>query len=216
MKIGVVFTGQGAQKVGMGKDFYDGYDEVKVFFTRASEILGYDISKVIFEGPEEELRKTSVTQPAVFLVSYAIYEIFKKETEVESLISFFAGHSLGEYTAVTQAGVLDFEKTVEVVKRRGELMERVSGGGMSAVIGLDRDKIVKICSKYNVEAVNFNSPRQIVIAGRVEDLDRVEPELKNSGAKRVIRLKVSGAFHSSYMKGVQKEFSDFLDGIEFK
>jgi len=216
MRIACVFTGQGAQKIGMGREFYEKYGEAKGFFSKASDIVGYDISKLIFEGPEEELNKTSITQPAVFLVSYTIYEIFKKEVELESLISFFAGHSLGEYTAVTAAGVLDFEKTIEVVKKRGELMEGVSGGGMSAVIGMDKEKIIDICSKYNVEAVNFNSPKQVVIAGRVEDLDRVEPELKNNGAKRVIRLKVSGAFHSLYMKEVQKEFSDYLDGIDFK
>jgi len=215
MKISIVFTGQGSQKIGMGRDFYEKYNSVRELFDRANEVMGFDISKIIFEGPEEELRKTSITQLAVVLVSYAMYEVFKNELN-NLEISYFAGHSLGEYTAITAAGVLDILKTIKVVRKRGELMEKVSGGGMSAVIGMDKDKIIEIVSRYNVEAVNFNSPRQTVIAGDTEDLEKAEAELKNSGAKRVIRIGVSGAFHSSYMRDVQNEFSEFLNGIEFK
>lgn len=215
MKISIVFTGQGAQKVGMGKDFYESYNSVKELFAKADETLGFNLSKIIFEGPEEELKKTSITQPAILLISYAFYRIFKEELK-DLNISYFSGHSLGEYTAITAGGAIDILDALKLVRKRGELMESVSDGGMAAVIGMDKNKLIDVILKYNVEAVNFNSPRQIVIAGKVEDLKRAEIELKNNGARRVVMLDVSGAFHSSYMKDVKKEFSEYLDAIELK
>src|SRR3989339_84885 len=210
----VLFTGQGAQKKGMARDFYERFDEVKALFSQADETLNFKLSELILNGPVEELKKTSNTQPAVLTVSYAIFKVLSRFME-PSRISFFAGHSLGEYTALCAAGVLDFPSALNLVRKRGELMEKVTGGGMAAVLGMEKDKIIEICAPLGAEAVNFNSPRQTVIAGKKESIDAAETALKNAGAKRVVKLEVSGPFHSSLMKDLQNDFAQILDSHAF-
>ena len=210
-----MFPGQGSQYVGMAKDLFEAYDNVKLLFRQAEEILGFPISYQMFTGEEEVLKRTLFAQPAIFLHSAAILNILK---EKKIMPDFAMGHSLGEITALYAAEVLTFEDAIRVVKKRAELMENVSiNGGMSAVIGLEEDKIQAIIQKYKGDVViaNKNSPSQIVISGYISQLEKVEEELRQAGARRVIRLKVSGAFHSPLMEKAREEFMDFLQEIEF-
>jgi len=211
-----MFPGQGSQYIGMARDLFEAYDHVKLLFRHAEEILDFPISYQMFTGEEEILKRTLFAQPAIFLHSAAILNILK---EKKILPDFVMGHSLGEITALYAAEVLTFEDAIKVVKKRAELMDSVSiGGGMSAVIGLSEDIIESILQKYRGEVViaNKNSPSQIVISGYITQLEQVEEELKQAGARRVIRLRVSGAFHSPLMEEAQKEFKKFLEDIEFR
>jgi len=215
-KIAFVFPGQGAQKVGMGKEFFDAIPASREIFDKADSILGYSISEKIFNGPAEELKKTEVTQPAVFTVSAACLAALKNKLPVLRP-SFVAGHSLGEYAAVYASGALDFENALKLVARRGQIMSKISSGGMAAIIGLDDAKVKQICADTEgvVEPVNFNSPGQIVIAGEKEALTQACASAKAAGAKRALPLAVSGPFHSSLMKPAQKEFEEFVRNIAF-
>ena len=210
-----IFPGQGSQYVSMAKDLFEAYDYVKLLFRQAEEILDFPISYQMFTGEEEVLKRTLFAQPAIFLHSAAILNILR---EKKITPDFAMGHSLGEITALYAAEVLTFEDAIKVVKKRAELMDSVSiGGGMSAIIGLQEDKIQAVIQKYRGKVViaNKNSPSQIVISGYISQLEKVEEELKQAGARRVIRLRVSGAFHSPLMEEVKKEFRDFLQEIEF-
>src|SRR5574344_1628239 len=166
-KIAFIFPGQGAQSVGMGKDLYDNYGEAKKVYDRASKILGRSISKICFEGPEEELKKTINTQPAILTTSIAVLEVFKSKTGI--VPNFTAGHSLGEYAALYTAGVLSLDDTIFLISKRAEAMSKVKGGAMAAVLNLDEDKFnecLKEAQKTGYVAVaNYNSPVQIVITG---------------------------------------------------
>ena len=216
-KLAFVFPGQGAQKVGMGKDFFDNYDVAKKMFKEADEALGYSIMKMCFEGPEEDLKLTANTQPAILTISCIANEILK-ENGVQPEIT--GGHSLGEYSALVAAGVLKFQDAVALVHKRGAYMQEavpVGEGGMAAIIGVDREKIVEICQSVSaespVQAVNFNCPGQIVIAGATRGVELAVDELKAAGAKKAVILPVSAPFHSTLMKPAAEKLAVELDKV---
>ena len=216
-KLAFVFPGQGAQKVGMGKDFFDNYDVAKKMFKEADEALGYSIMKMCFEGPEEDLKLTANTQPAILTISCIANEILK-ENGVQPEIT--GGHSLGEYSALVAAGVLKFQDAVALVHKRGAYMQEavpVGEGGMAAIIGVAREKIVEICQSVSaespVQAVNFNCPGQIVIAGATRGVELAVEELKAAGAKKAVILPVSAPFHSTLMKPAAEKLAVELDKV---
>lgn len=216
-KLAFVFPGQGAQKVGMGKDFYDNYNVAKKMFKEADEALGYSIMKMCFEGPEEDLKLTANTQPAILTISCIANEILK-ENGIQPEIT--GGHSLGEYSALVAAGVLNFQDAVALVHKRGSYMQEavpVGEGGMAAIIGVDRDKIVEVCQQVSaespVQAVNFNCPGQIVIAGATKGVELAVEELKAAGAKKAVILPVSAPFHSTLMKPAAEKLAVELDKV---
>lgn len=216
-KLAFVFPGQGAQKVGMGKDFYDNYDVAKKMFKEADEALGYSIMKMCFEGPEEDLKLTANTQPAILTISCIANEILK-ENGIQPEIT--GGHSLGEYSALVAAGVLNFQDAVALVHKRGSYMQEavpVGEGGMAAIIGVDRAKIVEVCQQVSaespVQAVNFNCPGQIVIAGATKGVELAVDELKAAGAKKAVILPVSAPFHSTLMKPAAEKLAVELDKV---
>lgn len=216
-KLAFVFPGQGAQKVGMGKNFYDNYDVAKKMFKEADEALGYSIMKMCFEGPEEDLKLTANTQPAILTISCIANEILK-ENGIQPEIT--GGHSLGEYSALVAAGVLNFQDAVALVHKRGSYMQEavpVGEGGMAAIIGVDRDKIVEVCQQVSaespVQAVNFNCPGQIVIAGATKGVELAVEELKAAGAKKAVILPVSAPFHSTLMKPAAEKLAVELDKV---
>ena len=216
-KLAFVFPGQGAQKVGMGKDFYDNYDVAKKMFKEADEALGYSIMKMCFEGPEGDLKLTANTQPAILTISCIANEILK-ENGIQPEIT--GGHSLGEYSALVAAGVLNFQDAVALVHKRGSYMQEavpVGEGGMAAIIGVDRDKIVEVCQQVSaespVQAVNFNCPGQIVIAGATKGVELAVEELKAAGAKKAVILPVSAPFHSTLMKPAAEKLAVELDKV---
>lgn len=216
-KLAFVFPGQGAQKVGMGKDFYDHYDVAKQLFKEADEALGYSIMNMCFEGPEDDLKLTANTQPAILTIS-CIANAILKEHGIQPEIT--GGHSLGEYSALVAAGVLKFQDAVALVHKRGAYMQEavpVGEGGMAAIIGVDRDKIVEICQSVSaespVQAVNFNCPGQIVIAGATQGVEKAVEELKAAGAKKTVILPVSAPFHSTLMKPAAEKLAVELDKV---
>ena len=220
-KVAFVFPGQGAQKVGMCKDFYDNYACAKKVFEEADEALGFSISKMCFEGPEEDLRLTKFTQPAILTCSLAALAVMR-EHGLECEIA--GGHSLGEYSALVAAGVMRLQDAVKAVNKRGQFMQEavpVGEGAMAAVMGLEPDKIVEVCQQVEkecgeaVQAVNFNCPGQIVIAGATKAVEKATEALKTAGAKRAIPLPVSAPFHSTLMKPAAERLKRVLDTIEF-
>ena len=220
MKLGMIFPGQGSQTIGMGKEFYDRYDSVKELFKEADEATGAPITSLCFEGPEDELRKTENTQPASLTVSVACQKILAEHGVLPEMVG---GHSLGEYSALVAAGVLSFADAVAVVKKRGRFMQEavpLGRGAMAAVLGLSREAIVEICldsssDQAPVQAVNFNCPGQVVIAGSTEAVQIAEGKLKEAGAKRVIGLPVSAPFHSILMQPAALRLQTELDEIDF-
>ena len=201
----------------MGKDFYDNYDVAKKMFKEADEALGYSIMKMCFEGPEEDLKLTANTQPAILTISCIANEILK-ENGIQPEIT--GGHSLGEYSALVAAGVLNFQDAVALVHKRGSYMQEavpVGEGGMAAIIGVDRDKIVEVCQQVSaespVQAVNFNCPGQIVIAGATKGVELAVEELKAAGAKKAVILPVSAPFHSTLMKPAAEKLAVELDKV---
>lgn len=214
MSIAVVFPGQGSQFVGMGKDFYDKYETCREFFTNADKALGYSLSEIMFNGPEDELKLTQNTQPALVTMSAAVWSLVKDKVQP----AFFAGHSLGEYSAVYASGGLSFEETVKAVHNRGKFMQSavpVGVGAMSAVLGLDEAAVSKVCAEISkegfvVEPANFNCPGQVVIAGNKEAVEKAGEELKTAGAKRVVPLPVSAPFHCSLMKPAKDAMAEYL------
>ena len=203
----VLFPGQGSQSVGMIKDLYEKFDYVKDLFNQADNELGLSLSKIIFEGPKELLNETENTQPAIFLVGYAIYNVIKKETTFKiDEANFFAGHSLGEYTALACSGAIDFVDTIKLLKIRGNAMQNAvpkNEGGMVAVLGEKINKIEEIIdtnkNKFNCFLANDNSNGQVVISGKTNDLDQFIIELKKFKIKNV-KLPVSAPFHCPLME----------------
>jgi trans-AT polyketide synthase/acyltransferase/oxidoreductase domain-containing protein len=205
----VMFPGQGSQVKGMGGDLFERFPEMT---ETASRILGYSIRELCLDDPRGELGQTQFTQPALFVVNALMFRA--RMEDGEPVPAFVAGHSLGEYNALFAAGSFDFATGVTMVKERGALMGRVSGGGMSAVIGLEPEKIQDVLHRCEegrrLDVANFNSFEQTVIAGPKEDLDAVKPALEAAGARMVVPLNVSAPFHSRYMRDAQREFGEFL------
>ncbi len=195
------FPGQGSQSVGMGWDAAEQSDDARRVFERVDDALGFALSEIIFNGPQEELVKTSIQQPAIVAASVAHFVALSEAGQLPDPVCV-AGHSLGEYSALVAAGALDVEDAVRLVRRRGQLMEEHGLGGMVAVIGLDTDKLIEIAGQTGVEIANFNAPGQITLSGRSEALEAASELAKAQGARRVIPLPVNGAFHSSLMQPV--------------
>ena len=218
----VIFPGQGSQIVGMGKEFYDKFDLVKNLFKEADEILNFSISKLILEGPKEELDLTINTQPAIFLISYSIYNVIKKEFNIDlSKAKYFAGHSLGEYSALSCAGYLSFSDTLKILRIRGDAMQNSvpkGQGGMVAILGSTVETIEKILKEnkknFNVQIANDNSEGQIVLSGKVEDLDKLIKVLKENSIKN-IKLPVSAPFHCSLMSKATSIMKEELNKLNF-
>ena len=219
----VIFPGQGSQMVGMGKDVYDKFDIVKNLFKQADEALNFSISKLILEGPKEELDLTINTQPAIFLISYSIFNIVKKEFNLDlNKAKYFAGHSLGEYSALSCAGHLDFLETLKILRIRGEAMQNSvpkGQGGMVAVLGSKIDVIEKILTDnkkiFNVQIANDNSEGQMVLSGKLKDLEQLNQILKENSIKN-IKLPVSAPFHCDLMSNATKIMADELNKLNFK
>ena len=219
-KTAILFPGQGSQSVGMGKDLADHFPVARAVFEEADQALGFSISKLCFEGPEEELRKTFNTQPAILTVSVAALRVMQ---EAGLACDITAGHSLGEYSALVAAGVLEFADAVRLVNKRGQFMQEavpLGEGAMAAVMGLDREKVVEICAEVEkevgaVQAVNFNCPGQIVIAGKTAAVEKAAAALKAAGAKRAIMLPVSAPFHSTLLQPAAAKLAVELDKVPF-
>ena len=219
----VIFPGQGSQIVGMGKEFYDKFDLVKKLFKEADETLNFSISKLIFEGPKEDLDLTINTQPAIFLISYSIFNVIKTEFNIDlNKAKFFAGHSLGEYSALSCAGYLNFSDTLKILRIRGDAMQNSvpkGQGGMVAVLGSTVDEIEKILmqNKENIKAqiANDNSEGQIVLSGKTEDLEKLIQILKDNSIKN-IKLPVSAPFHCELMSNAAKIMTEELNKLNFK
>jgi len=218
----VIFPGQGSQMVGMGKEFHDKFDLVKNLFKEADDTLNFSISKLILEGPKEELDLTRNTQPAIFLISYSIYNVIKKEFNIDlSKAKYFAGHSLGEYSALSCAGYLNFSDTLKILKIRGDAMQNSvpnGEGGMVAVLGSTVETIEKILkeNEQNLGAhiANDNCDGQIVLSGKTEDLEKLILILKENTIKN-IKLPVSAPFHCSLMNKATNIMNDELNKLNF-
>jgi len=212
-----MFPGQGSQYVGMGKDIYQHFSEVKEVFDMASDVLGYDLTKICFYGTEDVINQTVNTQPLLLTVSMAIQAVFDKNGIAARAA---LGHSLGEYSALVYAKVLKFDKALKLVMLRGQYMQEVAAGrgGMAAILGLDRSTVDEIChdisKEHIVEAVNYNCPGQIVIAGTKEGLEAALEKAKTAGARKCVMLSVSGPFHSSLMKLAGEKLADHIDSLE--
>jgi [acyl-carrier-protein] S-malonyltransferase len=218
----VIFPGQGSQMIGMGKEFYDKFDLVKNLFKEADDTLNFSISKLILEGPKEELDLTANTQPAIFLISYSIYHVIKKEFNIDlSKAKYFAGHSLGEYSALSCAGYLNFSDTLKILRIRGDAMQNSvpkGEGGMVAVLGSTVEIVEKILKdnekSLSVEIANDNSEGQIVLSGKMDDVDKFILLLKENSIKN-IKLPVSAPFHCSLMNKATNIMNDELNKINF-
>ena len=219
-KVAYVFPGQGSQWVGMGRDLYGNFDSAKTIFEQADEVLGFPLSRLCFEGPEDELRLTINAQPALVVVSLACLKA-THDIPGGSLPApaFVAGHSLGEYTTLAAADILDLATTVYLARERGRLMyeaELKRPGGMVAIIGLDEALLAEVCNETDTRIANFNCPGQLVISGAKENLPKATDLAKARGASRTIPLAVSGAFHTSLMQPAVDEMSEIIAPLDFQ
>lgn len=215
-KIAVLFPGQGAQSVGMGKDLYDTYGIAKNVYDTADKILGKSITTLCFEGPEEDLKQTVNTQPCIVTTSIAALESFKSELNISP--DYTAGHSLGEYCAMYASGVMSLETTLRAIQKRADLMGQTKGGAMAAILnapeGSVEEAIKEASSVGYVDVANYNSPVQVVITGDEAAVAKAGEILLAKGARRVVPLAVSGAFHSKFMENAGKEFEGFVKDLE--
>ena len=220
MSLAFVFPGQGSQSVGMLKDLADNFSEVTATFQEASDALGYDLWSLVQEGPADKLNSTDVTQPAMLAAGVAVWRVWNEKDGDKP--SVMAGHSLGEYTALVCAGTIDFKDAIKLVAERGNLMQQAvpaGEGGMAAILGLDDDAVRQVCVDAAdgdvLEAVNFNSPGQVVVAGSKAAIDRVVVLAKERGAKRALPLPVSVPSHCALMKPAAEKLATVLAGITF-
>lgn len=217
MKTAYVFPGQGAQYVGMGKPLYDECQEVRMLFEQAEDILGFRISDIMFSGTEDDLKQTRVTQPAIFLHSVALALYGVKDLCPDMV----AGHSLGEFSALVANRCLNFEDGLRLVAQRAQAMQKAceqQESTMAVVLGLPDEKVVEVCESMRSEiviAANFNCPGQVALSGSKRGIEQVSPLLKEAGAKRVLPLKVSGAFHSPFMESARQELADAVEATVF-
>lgn len=222
-KIAFVFPGQGSQKVGMGKDLIENYEEAKIFFEKANKTLkeeGVDISKLCFIGPEEELKNTINAQPAILTISVILFKLLQKFNIMPVLV---AGHSLGEYSALVTSSSIKFEDAVKLVRKRGEYMQSatpIGTGSMLAIIGLKEDEISKLLKEISnlgiVEITNYNSPTQIVVSGEIKPIEKLSILAREKGARKVVPLKVSAPFHSSLMKLAKVNLAKYLERVDIQ
>lgn len=219
-RVGYVFPGQGSQSTGMGSDLYDSYLSARKVFDEADASLGFSLSRLCFEGPDEELTKTHNVQPAILVTSIACLRALEEAaTRNLPAASFVAGHSLGEYTALVVAGALELGEAVQLVRERGRLMYEAglrNPGSMLAVIGLDEEAVREIGLQSQTEISNINCPGQIVLSGAVEALAEADRLARERGARLLIPLKVSGAFHSALMEPVLAEFGAVVAGLQLR
>jgi len=219
-QIAYVFPGQGSQKTGMGRDLYESFESAKVVFQEADEALGFPISKLCFEGPEDELRQTVNAQPALLTVSYACYKAALEISNGKAgPPSFLAGHSLGEYTALAVADVLDFPAAVCLARERGRLMHeagQLTPGAMAAVLGMDEDSVTSLCQETGTWLANINCPGQLVISGSAENIKKAIALAQSRGALKALPLQVSGAFHSPLMRPAADGLSAAIARLSFK
>jgi [acyl-carrier-protein] S-malonyltransferase len=211
-KTALVFAGQGAQVVGMGKDLAEQFPTAKRWFEQANQALGYDLASICFNGPEAELTKTENAQPGIFLVSWVAFELLKERAPALKFEAT-AGLSLGEFTALAAAGVMTFDDSIRVVRRRGRFMQEAceaTKGGMAAIIGLDEATTREVCAQAGVELANLNCPGQIVISGPAEKMSAACELAKSKGAKRALPLNVAGAYHSVLMASAQPKLREAL------
>ena len=215
-KVAFLFPGQGSQAVGMGKDLYENFESAKKVFDTADMTLGKSVTTICFEGPEEDLKQTVNTQPAIVTMSIAAMEALRSELNI--VPDYVAGHSLGEYCAMFAAGVMSLETTLKAIQKRADLMSQTKGGSMAAVLNASEEQLkagLEVGSKVGyVDVANYNSPAQVVITGADDAVKAASDYLLANGVRRVVPLPVSGAFHSKFMEEAGKEFASFVSGLE--
>ena len=212
MSFAFIFPGQGSQVIGMGADLFS---QFPLIVEEASSVLGYSLEELCLQGPEERLNQTQYTQPALYCVSFLAYQV---KLEEKCIPSMAAGHSVGEFAALASAEAFSFSDGLKMVAKRGEIMAKVKGGGMAAVIGLNPESIQAVLADNqldNIDLANFNSPSQIVVSGPALEINNAVQVLKDAGAKLVVPLKVSGAFHSRMMKAPSEEFATYIENFTF-
>ncbi len=219
MALALIFSGQGAQKVGMGKSLAEQSPAARALYTEANSVLGWDLAKICFEGPETELTQTKVCQPALFVHGLALLAALREQGKLPAGEPQFAlGLSLGEVTAYCAAGVFDFATGLRVVAERGRLMQQAceqTTGGMAAIMGEERAKVQELCREFDIEAANFNAPGQIIVSGEKAKIEAAVAAGKERGIKKIIPLNVAGAYHSRLMEPARAAFAAFLDGVAF-
>ncbi len=217
MSLALLFAGQGAQKVGMGKSLYDGSPAARALYDEADRILGWSLTAISFEGPESDLTQTKYCQPALYVHGLAVLAAFGERNKLPE-VKMALGLSLGEVTALAAAGVFDFATGLKVVAERGRLMQLAcekSTGGMAAIIGEDRTKVEQLCTEFCIQAANFNAPGQIIVSGEKTKVEALVAAAKDRGLKRVMSLNVAGAYHSRLMEPARDEFARYLAGVTF-
>jgi len=217
MALALLFSGQGAQKVGMGKSLYDQSPAARAVFDEADRVLGWSLTKICFEGPDADLTQTKVCQPALFVHGLALLSALREQGKLPE-VQFALGLSLGEITAYTAAGVFDFATGLRVVAERGRLMQvacEQSLGGMAAIVGEDRAKVAELCGEFDIEAANFNAPGQIIVSGEKAKIEAAVAAAKGRGWKKVMPLNVAGAYHSRLMEPARAAFAAFLQSVSF-
>lgn len=217
-KIAFLFPGQGSQAVGMGKDLYDNFEAAKNVFDSADKILGKSITTLCFEGPEENLKQTVNTQPCIVTMSIAALEALKSQLDITP--TFTAGHSLGEYCAMYCSGVMNLETTLKAIQKRADLMGATKGGAMAAILNAPEGSLEKALKEVSevgyVDVANYNSPAQVVITGDENAVKKAGELLSEAGARRVVPLAVSGAFHSKFMEEAGHEFASFVQNLDME
>jgi len=215
MRLALLFAGQGAQKVAMGRSLYEQSAAARTLYDESKSILGWDLAKISFEGPEPELTQTKVCQPALFVHGLALLAALREKDRLPA-VQYAMGLSLGEVTAYTAAGVCDFPTGLKIVAERGRLMQEAcekTDGGMAAIIGEERPKVAELCAEFGIEAANFNAPGQIIVSGEKTKITAAVAAAKDRGIKKVMALNVAGAYHSRLMEPARAAFAAYLDTV---